>query len=352
MDIPFFSIIIPVYKVRQDYLEMCIESIRNQSFCDLEIILVDDGSPDDCGKICDTYSEQDSRIRVIHQKNQGVSAARNAGIKAARGEWIMFVDADDWIEGDTLNLLSAQLNSKEYYDLLIFRGVREMVNGTEEMIYGIEPNRLYDMTKFSDKEFLYQRVMQVPYKRTPLYYSWDKVYRRDFLVENNINYPIGLAKSEDKVFIAQCFEKARYIYHIDAQMYHYRMNDESICHRYSSNLDEQRKMMAVILKQIAERMDTELGEMSGDKSYRKITEGYTRFLFGIISDVLLLQYYHQDNPNRRNRRKEAIEFLESEPFKSAIKEVSYKKLSMEAKLKKVLLQYHMVGLFCWVKNNR
>lgn len=95
MNTPLFSIIIPIYKVRQDYLEICIESIRNQSFQNIEIIMVDDGSPDNCGVLCDDYAKKDSRIRVIHQINQGVSVARNAGIEAAKGEWIMFVDADD-----------------------------------------------------------------------------------------------------------------------------------------------------------------------------------------------------------------------------------------------------------------
>jgi len=109
MDTPFFSIIIPVYKVRQDYLEMCVESIRNQSFCNLEVILVDDGSPDNCGAICDEYAKKDARIKVIHQRNQGVSAARNAGIEAAQGEWIMFVDADDWLDKRFIELLMKKM---------------------------------------------------------------------------------------------------------------------------------------------------------------------------------------------------------------------------------------------------
>lgn len=349
---PTFSIIVPIYKVNSEYLGVCINSILNQTYEDFELILVDDGSPDDCGEICDSYAERDSRIRVIHQQNQGVSVARNNGIKSAEGEWILFVDADDWIEGDALEILQTNAQ-KALFDILIYRLVNNDKGRITELEYGLNTDFIYDTSRFEDKEFFYRRVIGIPHAKrgvaTPIYYSVDKIFRRSFLIENDLMYPVGITKSEDKVFIAQCFEKAPYIYHIDAQLYHYRMNDESVCHRYSSNLDEQRRMMTVIVKQIAERMDIELGEMSGDKSYREIREAYTRFLFGIISDVLLLQYYHPNNPNRKNRRREAIEFIESEPFKSAVVEVSYKNLSAEAKIKKFLLQHHMVGLFCWVK---
>lgn len=349
---PTFSIIVPIYKVNPEYLGVCVNSILMQTYEDFELILVDDGSPDDCGKICDTYAEQDGRIKVIHQKNQGVSVARNSGIASAKGEWILFVDADDWIDADALEILKTKVQNN-LCDILIYRLVKNGAGRITELEYNLNSEYLYDTSQFEDKELFYRRVIDIPYVKkgvtVPIYYSMDKIFRRSFLIKNGLMYPAGLAKSEDKVFIAQCFEKAHYIYHINEQLYYYRMNDESICHRYSSNLDQQRKIMAVILKQIAERMDIELGEMSGDKSYKKITEGYTRFLFGIISDVLLLQYYHPDNPNRKNRRKEAIKFLESEPFKSVINEVLYKDLSTAVKLKKFLLQHHMVGLFCWIK---
>ena len=352
---PTFSIIVPIYKVNQEYLRVCINSILKQTYEEFELILVDDGSPDDCGRICDVYAELDRRIKVIHQKNQGVSVARNSGIASARGEWILFVDADDWIEGDSLEILQTNVRNN-LCDILIYRLVKDNTGRITELEYDLNTDYLYDTSRFEDKELFYRRVMNIPcVKRgtaVPIYYSVDKIFRRSFLIKNNLMYPIGLAKSEDKVFMAQCFEKAHYIYHINEQLYHYRMNDESICHRYSSDLDEQRKKMAVILQQIAKRMDIELGEISGDKSYKKITEGYIRFLFGIISDVLLLQYYHPDNPNKKNRRKEAIEFLESEPFKSAIALITYSSLSNEAKLKKFLLKHHFVSLFCFMKTSK
>ena len=97
---PFVSIIVPVYKVPEQYLRKCIESTMTQTLKNIEILLVDDGSPDQCGKICDEYAEKDKRIRVLHKKNGGLSSARNFGCKAAQGKWVMFVDGDDWIEPD------------------------------------------------------------------------------------------------------------------------------------------------------------------------------------------------------------------------------------------------------------
>ena len=101
---PLISVIVPVYKV-EEYLARCVDSILGQTYRNLEILLVDDGSPDRCGVMCDEYASRDSRIRVIHKENGGLSSARNAAIDAARGEYIGFVDSDDWIEPETYEAL-------------------------------------------------------------------------------------------------------------------------------------------------------------------------------------------------------------------------------------------------------
>lgn len=103
-EVPKISIIVPVYNVEK-YLARCIDSILEQTFSDFECLLIDDGSPDCSGALCDEYAHKDNRIHVIHQKNAGVSAARNRGLDAARGEWICFVDSDDWCAKDMLSLL-------------------------------------------------------------------------------------------------------------------------------------------------------------------------------------------------------------------------------------------------------
>ena len=346
MDTPFFSIIIPVYKVRQDYFEMCVESIRNQSFCDVEIILVDDGSPDNCGVICDEYSKMDARIKVIHQKNQGVSAARNAGIDAARGKWIMFVDADDWIADGSFEKLATHVYNCDY-DILLFRLVKVYENQTVALTYPFESNRVYDTSIYEDKEVLYRLAMGPPKSGNSIvYYSVDKVIRREFLNTKKLRYPVGLPKSEDKVFVLQCFEKLKKLCFIDEAYYFYRINNDSVCNRYSDNADMDRLQLARMLLPIANRMDTELGNLKGDRDYSVLTNDCKRFLFGIISDVFSLKFFHSDCPyNRRESKAMAEKFLKTEPFCSCIQDMQYDQLSLSVKLKKFLLQHGWVGTY-------
>ena len=111
MNTPLVSVIVPVYNVAP-YLEQCLDSIVNQSYRNLEIILVDDGSTDKSGAICDRYAEQDSRIQVVHKENGGQSSARNVALDMMTGEWVLFVDSDDWIELNTLELLLEQKDER------------------------------------------------------------------------------------------------------------------------------------------------------------------------------------------------------------------------------------------------
>lgn len=123
------SIIVPVYKV-EPYLRKCVDSILAQTFTDFEVILVDDGSPDNSGKICDEYASKDSRVRVIHKKNGGLSSARNAGIDVARGKYLGFVDSDDYIEKDMYELLYDNI-VKEQADLSIC-GIYDVYEGKNQ----------------------------------------------------------------------------------------------------------------------------------------------------------------------------------------------------------------------------
>ncbi len=346
MDTPFFSIVIPVYKVKQEYLETCIESIRNQSFKDLEIILVEDGSPDNCGDLCDEYAKVDTRIRVIHQANQGVSVARNVGIDAAKGEWIMFVDADDWVAENCYEKIATYVSGC-VYDMLMFRLIRTYQNQTVILKYPFEANRVYDTSFCEDKETLYRLAMRPPKSGySVIYYSFDKVIRRKFLNDNNLRYPVGLPKSEDKVFVLQCFERINKLYFLDEAFYSYRINADSVCNRYSETADQDRLALAEILLPIAARMDEQLGRLKQQDDYAVLTGDCNRFLFGIISDVLSLKFYHPDCLYTKGERKVmAKKFIETEPFCTCIKELSYKQLPASAKLKKVLLQYGLVGLY-------
>ena len=189
---PELSIIVPVYKVEK-YLPRCIDSILAQTFGDFELILIDDGSPDGCGRICDEYARKDKRIVVIHQKNMGVSAARNAGLDIARGRYIGFVDSDDWIE-------------PRMYEVMM-DAIRE--NGADMAVCGV---------RYADEDGKFTRA------------DWlsESVYSRDGLLEDvfampnklgggccnkvldaskiaSVRFKVGMTIAEDALYLFDCF---------------------------------------------------------------------------------------------------------------------------------------------------
>lgn len=179
---PEISIIVPVYKVEK-YIHRCVDSILAQSFTDFELILVDDGSPDNCGVICDAYAASDSRIRVIHQKNQGQAAARNAGIEAAKGEWILFCDADDCYNQDVLGEYLNSLGRKEQSVLYCFNfydawpgGIQKEIKypETELMLFGTDEHLTCLSGRISHKSMGYS--------------IWNKIYSRELLNQFKIRF--------------------------------------------------------------------------------------------------------------------------------------------------------------------
>ena len=126
---PLISVIVPVYNVEQ-YLSKCVESILGQTYTNLEIILVDDGSPDNCGKMCDEYAAKDKRVKVIHKENGGLVSARNAGYDIMSGDWHMYVDSDDWIDANMCEKLVKALVKCPDVDMLYCKYVQELGNKT------------------------------------------------------------------------------------------------------------------------------------------------------------------------------------------------------------------------------
>lgn len=176
---PLISVIVPVYKV-QEYLNRCVDSILGQTYRNLEIILVDDGSPDDCGAICEEYATKDSRVRVIHKENGGLSSARNAGIDIARGEYLGFVDSDDWIEPE---MYETMLALAQKYDVkLVCAGRYDVSSKTGEKTVGLCPAKeeMISGEELVRRIFLWDNIDSA---------AWDKLYHRSLFRE--IRYPIG-----------------------------------------------------------------------------------------------------------------------------------------------------------------
>lgn len=209
---PRLSIIVPVFKV-EDYLEQCIESILNQPFIDFELILVDDGSPDNCGKICDSYSLNDNRIRVIHKKNGGLSSARNVAIEVARGKYLSFIDSDDFISNDFYQDNMEYLMTHPDTDMLVLQ-VCHYDNKINKLIYN-EKRELIG----------YNEIVNYMFSENYLGSAWINIYNKEIF--NHLRYPEGQI-FEDGFILPEIVEKTKKIFITNTGIYYYRKRDDSI----------------------------------------------------------------------------------------------------------------------------
>lgn len=213
---PKISIIIPVYKVEK-YLRRCLDSLVAQTFTDWECILVDDGSPDNSGAICDEYAEKDGRFRVFHQENAGVSAARNKALDEAKGEWIGFVDSDDWIDAETYEVAYNRA-VKEGADLIQWGYVHEL---SSKSLYRPSQEKIFT---YEDSNIYWEPSM------------WNKLISAKLILDNNIIFPEGTKLSEDRLFAFKCYIKAKKCVAIENCFYHYRSNETSASHSITKDM--------------------------------------------------------------------------------------------------------------------
>lgn len=214
MQVPMISVIVPVFKVER-YLNRCVESIVNQTYRNLEIILVDDGSPDNCPAMCDAWAMKDDRIRVIHKENGGLSDARNAGLRVAQGELIGFVDSDDWIGLEMYQYL---------YDDMIRTGSDISACGVQLVWENDTPQKT--LTASSNRVMNTTEAMQAIIQETCLKQPvWNKLYRRDAI--RDILFPVGKCH-EDVFWSYQVIGNAKRISVNDKPNYFYWQRSESI----------------------------------------------------------------------------------------------------------------------------
>lgn len=213
MEQPLISIIVPVYKV-EPYLDKCISSIVNQTYKNLEIILVDDGSPDNCPTICDAWAKKDRRIRVIHQKNQGGGAARNAGLDLASGSLIAFVDSDDYIAPDMYAHLYELL--EQGADIAECDYV-EVVGDDAVFACG------YETLSYTAQRAMAGHIRDRVFRQL----IWNKLYRHQ--VVDGIRFPIN-KKIDDEFFTYQVLGNANTLIHSTKVCYAYRQQPESVMH--------------------------------------------------------------------------------------------------------------------------
>lgn len=238
-----FSVIVPIYKVEK-YLNKCIDSILKQTFQDFELILVDDGSPDKCPKICDEYAKKDKRVRVIHKENAGLVAARNTGIKEAKGDYICYVDGDDWISENLLQTVWSKAVSKYNVEMVVYSAVRQFTDIQEQIPKSV-PEGLYNKDKLRSDVYPYMMYDSRKPFCTGLIFpvAWNKIFKRDFLLKHYCQEE-RIRMGEDNAFVFECLYAAENVFFCDDILYIYnQLNVESMVHSYDPNRFDNNKLL-------------------------------------------------------------------------------------------------------------
>lgn len=236
MGLKKISVIVPVYN-SQAFLAVCVDSILAQTYPELEVLLVDDGSTDNSGAICNAYQQQDSRVRVIHKENGGAASARNVGIEAASGDYVAFVDSDDWIEPDMYRQMMA-VASEYDCDVVLCDCAKEMDDRQEVYTHSIRQG-LY-LGRQLPEEYYPTLLMAPDVSYPPTISNCLCLIRRALLDEPPLRYADGVRYSEDLLFGSELMLRAHSFYYMKEQcFYHYRSNPGSVTHTVHNDKWEQ-----------------------------------------------------------------------------------------------------------------
>jgi glycosyltransferase involved in cell wall biosynthesis len=265
------SVVVPVYNI-ESYLSDCIDSLINQTFKNIEIILVDDGSPDHCGKICDDYALRDERIKVIHKENGGPVSARNTGYEASTGNWVMYLDGDDWLDTDICEILANCVTEYEGIDVVFWNWTSTR---TEWTISGWKSDT--EKQLYVGEECMDLAYHTLVYK-SGISSSYCKLIRKEFAAKYGLSHNVRLSLlAEDVEFSLRVFAAAKKALFIRNCNYHYRYNPTSITH--SINKDNPRVIINAFteIKQYILRLP---------EPERFIQIFYQRVLYALIAETM------------------------------------------------------------------
>ena len=262
------SIIIPIYNTEK-HLNQCLESVCSQTYTDFECILIDDGSTDKSPIICDQWAKRDNRFKVIHKQNEGVSAARNDGMDNARGENIMFVDSDDWLEKDYVAEMTSHCKNAE---LTVSGQIRNYSDGSQKFFM---PQQTASICLSSENTSIFTQLC----KDWLLYAPHEKLFRRDIIEKHGIRFLRGCSYGEDLTFNFEYLDHVSTISMFDKALYHYRIEEGSLSNRFRPNQFDEDYKQWKILASFFQRKNM-WNEESKPYLYRR--------LWGIVYDGIFL----------------------------------------------------------------
>ena len=338
MSQPLISIIVPVFKVPDKYLRECVDSLVNQSYGNIEIILVDDGSPDDCGKICDQMACTDDRIKVIHKSNGGLVSARNAGYEMVTGDWFCFIDSDDWLSIDTFEKIVNQINENEELDVVFWKIVHE-VNGkqiTGKLEWSCDKYvEIYEGKQCKElavDTLIYNKGVSSPVIR---------LVRTAFAKNNNVKHDDRTKQGlEGNIFAMRSFYYARRVLFINEYFYHYRYNPSSI----SKSVSE--KNVQCILDCV-KVMEEDIESFSNKEDFKQPM--YEKSIYLLLAMAMNTYFHPANKENLITRTRKFARVINGTPlFKQAIYKATGSELDKQRKVAWYLLKlklYFMLDIF-------
>ena len=324
------SVIVPVYNVPSELLINCVNSIKNQTIKDIEIILIDDGTPETSGKVCDELSSKDKRIKVIHQDNKGLCGARNRGVNAANGKWITFVDGDDWIEKKTYETL---YNKVEKYnaDIGVFGYVKNYPT------FSVNSN----ISKFFNEDKIYETKDDMKYLLSmTLNYNSNfstvvtKFIRREFIINNNIFHDEELKQGAEGIeFNIRLFQKTKRVVFVNEDFYHYIYNSDSITNVHNEN---NHQLVVKCFEKIKEEISLESNDV--------IDWFYNRVKYVILTTAIS-GYFNPTNKEKYSIEKRKFKnFMDNKMLISALKNKNNNGISFIRKITLFFIKYRLYFL--------
>jgi len=332
------SVVVPMYNVEK-YLEACLDSIVNQTLKEIEIILVDDGSPDSSGKIADSYAEKDPRIRVIHKQNGGVSEARNDGISQSHGEYLYIMDSDDCIAPEALKKMYNQA-MKSSADVVISDHYmcdenlnhprpahffpEEFVTDDIQIIHKLRNMAIFEgYSPFESKE----------YKGLGIGAPWTKLIKRSLVTEHNLKFDSYVkGVFDDGLFCVEVFQKAKKVSYIRENLYYYRVLKTSLMRGFNPKREEINDRIFERIRNFGENYSC-MSEIEGPYWGRVFLN--LRFLF--------IAYFCNANnkASKKERYKEMKKVISKKVYSDMIKKVDISKLNSSGKKMIILLRLHL-----------
>ena len=305
-----FSVIVPIYKVEK-YLVRCIDSVLNQNFEDFELILVDDGSPDACPEICDSYAEKDQRIKVIHKENGGLVSARQAGIEIAKGDYIFNLDGDDAMTPDAL-MSAYEIIKETDADIVSFSYNIYEKGEIREKIDDLADEGLYEDENI--KKCIYPKLLVDKNMEHLFYFLWGKAIKRNLVTPHQLNVSRKISLGEDLSCIVPCYLDAKKVYISKKAIYLYTIRDDSISTSFKT---EQLTQIEEVIKL--------LHSLNGPEDFKEQISRYSCFMcFAILAAAAEGNYVECIGEIKR--------VIENSLHKDEIKKAEFSDISTKSKV--------------------